>query len=201
MADRLSRRDVIHAALALLDRGGADAITLRGIARHLDVHLNSVSLQVGSKARLFDLMADAILGELSFDDLPHPPIDRVKEIFRRYRQVLLNHRDGAHLVSGTRVSETNTLRLGEAVIAALLDAGVDPDLAVTTFWSLNYLVVGLVHEEQTTPEDGAHRFEQELAAHSFPALTSVRDLFLDDNAAAHLEFGMDALLHRARHLD
>lgn len=93
MADRLSRRDVIHAALALLDRGGADAITLRGIARHLDVHLNSVSLQVGSKARLFDLMADAILGELSFDDLPHPPIDRVKEIFRRYRQVLLNHRD------------------------------------------------------------------------------------------------------------
>jgi hypothetical protein len=31
-------------------------------------------------------MADAILGELSFDD-PHPPIDRVKEIFRRYRQV------------------------------------------------------------------------------------------------------------------
>lgn len=87
------------------------------------------------------------------------------------------------------------------MIAALLDAGVDPDLAVTTFWSLNYLVVGLVHEEQTTPEDGAHRFEQELAAHSFPALTSVRDLFLDDNAAAHLEFGMDALLHRARHLD
>ena len=92
--------------------------------------------------------------------------------------------------------------IGESgLISALLDAGVDPDLAVTTFWSLNYLVVGLVHEEQTTPEDGAHRFEQELAAHSFPALTSVRDLFLDDNAAAHLEFGMDALLHRARHLD
>lgn len=55
-------------------------------------------------------------------------------------------------------------------------------------------MVGLVHEEKTTPEGGVHRFEQELASHSFPALTSVRDLFLGDNATAHLEFGMDSLL-------
>lgn len=199
MADRISRQDVVREALALLDGDGIDAVTLRGVARRLGVHLNSVSLQVGNKARLLDLMADAILGELSFDDLPADPIERIKAIFRNYRRVLLDHRDGAHLVSGTRVSETNTLRLGNAVIAALLDAGVDAELAVTTFWGLNYFVVGLVHEEQTIPDDGAQRFEQELEAHSFPALEAVRDLFLGDNAETRLEFGMDALLHRARH--
>ena len=201
LAQRLSRIDVVRAALRLLDEEGTDAVTLRGVARALGVHLNSVSLQVGSKARLLDLMADAILGEMSFDALPAEPIERVKEIFRRYRQVLLDHRDGAHLVSGTRVSETNTLRLGDAVVGALLEAQVDARLAVTTFWGLNSFVVGLVHEEQTAPHDGARRFEQELAAHAFPALHGVRDVFLEGSMPVQLEFGLDALLHRAKHRD
>ena len=131
MAQRLSRIDVVRAALRLLDEEGTDAVTLRGVARALGVHLNSVSLQVGSKARLLDLMADAILGELSFDALPAEPIERVKEIFRRYRQVLLDHRDGAHLVSGTRVSETNTLRLGDAVVGSHVKPGVAAWVRVT----------------------------------------------------------------------
>ena len=54
LAQRLSRIDVVRAALRLLDEEGTDAVTLRGVARALGVHLNSVSLQVGSKARLLD---------------------------------------------------------------------------------------------------------------------------------------------------
>ncbi len=198
---RINRDEVVRAALALLDAGGVEAVALRGVARELGVHLNSVSLQVGTKARLLDLMADAILGELVLDDLPADPFERVKEIFRRYRRVLLAHRDGAHLVSGTRVFEVNTLRLGEAVISGLTAMRVDPLLAVRTFWGLSYFVVGLVHEEQAVLDEGGKRFENELAPTEFPALTAVRGPLLEDPFDARLEFGLDALLHRAQHQD
>ncbi|MEW2011103.1 TetR/AcrR family transcriptional regulator C-terminal domain-containing protein [Microbacterium sp. NPDC078814] len=198
---RMTRRDVVHAALHALDEGGVDAVTLRGVARALGVHLNSVSLQVGTKARLLDLMADAILGELNLEDLPADPIERVKEIFRRYRTVLLAHRDGAHLVSGTRVFELNTLALGEAVISGLIAAHVHDQLAVRTFWGLNYFVVGLVHEEQVSQDAGGRRFDSDVSPTDYPALAAVRDFLLDDPFEARLEFGLDALLHRAKHQD
>jgi TetR/AcrR family tetracycline transcriptional repressor len=70
---RHSRDDVVREALALLDEAGIDAVTLRRVARRMGLHLNSVSFQVTSKARLFELMADAILGELSLDQLPPTP--------------------------------------------------------------------------------------------------------------------------------
>ncbi len=196
---RTTRDDVVRAALRMLDDGGVEAVTLRGVARALGVHLNSVSTQVGTKSRLLDLMADAILADLSLTALADDPIERVKEIFRRYRAVLLAHRDGAHLASRTRVFQVNTLRMGEAVISGLVAIGVDELLAVRTFLALNYYVVGLVHEEQTALDDGDTRFDDELAGSEYPSLNAVKVLLFLDPFEARLEFGLDALLHRAEH--
>lgn len=67
-------------------------MALRAVAARMGVHLNTVSFQVKTKARLFELMADAILEELSLEDLPEDPRQRVKEITRRQRTVLLASR-------------------------------------------------------------------------------------------------------------
>ena len=196
---RTTRDDVIRAALGMLDDGGVEHVTLRGVARRLGIHLNSVSTQVGTKSRLLDLMTDTILADLSLDDLPDDPIERVKQIFRRYRDVLLAHRDGAHLASRTRVFQLNTLRMGEAVISGLVGIGVDELLAVRTFLALNYYVVGLVHEEQTAIDEGDNRYDDELGGTDYPSLAAVKAILLDDPFEARLEFGLDALLHRAEH--
>jgi TetR/AcrR family tetracycline transcriptional repressor len=88
--ERRVRGDVIAAAFELLDEAGLEALTLREVARRLGVHLNTVSYQVKTKARLRELMADAMLGSLSLDGLTGDPVGRVTEILRRYRTSLLS---------------------------------------------------------------------------------------------------------------
>jgi TetR/AcrR family tetracycline transcriptional repressor len=198
MTRRRGRQDVVDAALQVLDDSGLDALTLREVARRLDAHLNTVSFQVKTKARLLELLADTVMGSLTLEDLPVEPINRVYEILRRYRSVLLSYRDGARLVAGTNVVEQNTLRVGNAIVQALLDAHVTPDAAASTFWGLHYFLLGLVQEEQS--EDGAARdgLMEQLADGRFPALGRVQRELLTTSFDERFDFGIHAILRSAQ---
>jgi AcrR family transcriptional regulator len=115
---------VVEAALALLDEEGWDAVTLRAVSRRLGVRLNTVSWHVKSKARLRELMADAIIAGVSLDSLPAGWRERATVLSGRYRAALLARRDGARLVAGTFTAEPATLRVAEALSRALLDGGL-----------------------------------------------------------------------------
>ncbi|WJR36344.1 TetR/AcrR family transcriptional regulator C-terminal domain-containing protein [Mycobacteroides immunogenum] len=184
--------DVVGTALDLLDEGGRDAVALRAVAARMGVHLNTVSFQVKTKARLFELMADAILADLSLEGLPEEPLQRVKEITRRQRAVLLARRDGARVVLGTNVFERNTMNVTEATVSALLEAGFGGRAAARISSCLHYFLLGLVQEEQDTgsvwsPPLGEHTDD-------YPALARSADAFASDTFTGRLEFAMDAFL-------
>ncbi len=190
---RLTRDDVVREALAVLEESGIGAVTLRGVATRMDVHLNSVSFQVTTKARLVELMADAILGELSLTDLPADPEERVTEVVRRFRIALLAHRDGAKLVAGPEVFEKNTLNVAEVTNAALLELGASSVVAARTTWSLHCLILGLVQEEQAAHTGGGY----EAAVARYPALAQVGRALLDDSFEERAAFGVEALVRNA----
>ncbi|TCO62065.1 TetR/AcrR family tetracycline transcriptional repressor [Actinocrispum wychmicini] len=192
---RVSRDDVVAESLALLDESGIAAVTLRGVAKRMQVHLNSVSFQVNTKARLFELLADAILGELSLNDLPEDPRDRIAEMSRRLRLALLAHRDGARVVAGTKVLESNTLHVAEVIVAAFLELGTSEAVAARTAWALHCLLIGLVQEEQFERSDPASRYE--ASAEKYPTLARVERLFMDDTFDERSEFGIAALISHA----
>lgn len=197
MVARRRQKDIVDAALGILDESGLDAVTLRKVARRLDAHLNTVSFQVTTKARLLELMADAIMGTLSLDGLPAGPFDRVAVILHRYRGVLLSYRDGARLVTGTTVIEQNTLKVGNAVIAALLEAGVDHGIAVNTFWGLHYFLLGLVQEEQSEQYSAAPDLTSIITTGDFPALLIVGNDLTAPSFDTRFDFGIAALLRTA----
>ncbi|AHW63576.1 Transcriptional regulator, TetR-family [Corynebacterium glyciniphilum AJ 3170] len=196
--ERRGRGDVIATAFELLDEAGLEALTLREVARRLGAHLNTVSYQVKTKARLRELMADAMLGSLTLDGLTGDPAARVKEILRRYRSSLLSHRDGAGLVAGTVAVEKNTLRVGNAIIEALLESGADKESAVRTFWGLHYFLLGLVQEEQGLPAQEHKDVLEVIHSGNYPAMAEVGDIILNDPFVCRFEFGLDAFL---RHLE
>jgi TetR/AcrR family tetracycline transcriptional repressor len=74
---------------------------LRGVARALGAHLNSVSWYVKTKQSLIEMMADTIVGTVRIDDLPADPLERARTVVGRYRAAMLSHRDGGRLVAGT----------------------------------------------------------------------------------------------------
>ena len=195
---RRGQKDVVDAALGILDEVGLDALTLREVARRLDAHLNTVSFQVKTKARLLELMADTIMGTLTLEDLPADPLERVEEIFRRYRRALLSYRDGARLVAGTNVVEQNTLRVGDAIVEALLDADVEPGVAASTFWGMHYFLLGLVEEEQSDDVAARAEFVGRMSAEQYPALVRVQDELMSTSFEERFDFGIDAFIRNAQ---
>ncbi|MCZ4519494.1 TetR/AcrR family transcriptional regulator C-terminal domain-containing protein [Rhodococcus ruber] len=188
---RHSRSDVVREALALLDEGGMEAVTLRGVAKRMGLHLNSVSFQVTSKAKLLELLAESILGELSLDNLPAAARERIAEVARRSRRAMLSHRDGARLVAMTETFDVNTLDYAEVVVSAFLELGVEEHTAARAMWGLHCLVLGLVEEEQAERMDSPRR---DFDADTHPGLARVGSFFLDDSFAERAEFGIAALV-------
>ncbi|MET9290661.1 TetR/AcrR family transcriptional regulator C-terminal domain-containing protein [Streptomyces sp. NPDC003077] len=191
---QLTRPAVIRAALEVLDDKGLDGLSTRAVAERLDVRMNTVLWHVKTKARMLELMADAILGEISYADLPSAAPQRVRELPRRYRQALLAHRDGAALVTGTYTAEPHTLRYVDHLVGALLETGADERQAAWTSWTLTYFVLGLTQEEQGAPDAGDDRLPRAVEATEYPALRRVVGHLLRGTFDERFEFGLDAVL-------
>ena len=96
---QLHKRDVVVAATALLDTYGIADLTMRRLARELDVSPGALYWHFANKQQLLGAVADRILE--SVDDVPAGWRDRVAGICRRLRDALLSHTDGAELVSAS----------------------------------------------------------------------------------------------------
>ncbi|MFD3402148.1 TetR/AcrR family transcriptional regulator [Kribbella sp. NPDC058693] len=194
---RLTQGDVIEAAFAVLEEEGLERLSLRGVARRLDAHLNSVSWQVKTKFALIETMADTIVGEVAVDDLGTDPVERVAVVARRYRAAMLAHRDGGRLVAGTFTGTGKTLRVAEVIVGSLLEAGYTEADAARLCWAIVYFTIGLTQEEQT-PSDNLHgNADDLLSSGAYPALAKVGPaLLLDDSFDTRFEYGLTRLLSR-----
>lgn len=195
----MSVEAVVRAALGALDEGGLEAVSMRSIADRLDVRMNTVLWHTKSKARLHELMADAILAEMDSGELPDAWDDRVREVAHRARRAMLAHRDGARLVTGTYAAEPATLRFADQLVQALLDGGVPEREAAWACWTFVYFLLGLVQEEQAFHEQ-AGRLDPELPVAAYPALTRVVEHLTADAAGyeERFDFGLSLLLDSLR---
>jgi TetR/AcrR family tetracycline transcriptional repressor len=192
---QLTRTTVIDAALRVLDERGLDGLSTRAVADRLGVRMNTVLWHVKTKARMLELMADAVLAGIRYDDLPEAPLPRARELAARYRRTLLAHRDGAALVTGTYPAEPHTLRFADHLVDALLRAGADEQRAAWTAWTVIYFVLGLTQEEQAAPEEGDERLARAVDLEAHPALRRVLP-HLRQDFEERFTFGLEAILSR-----
>ncbi|WP_371100927.1 TetR/AcrR family transcriptional regulator C-terminal domain-containing protein [Streptomyces sp. PU_AKi4] len=192
---QLTRTAVIAAALHVLDERGLDSLSTRAVADRLGVRMNTVLWHVKTKARMLELMADAVLGGIRYDSLPDTPLERARELAARYRRALLAHRDGAALVTGTYPAEPHTLRFADHLVDALLKAGADEQRAAWTAWTVTYFALGLTQEEQAAPEESDERLTRAVAPSTYPALQRVLP-HLRQDFEQRFTFGLQAILSR-----
>jgi TetR/AcrR family tetracycline transcriptional repressor len=195
---RWTQHDVIAAAFAALEQEGLEGLSLRGVARELGSHLNSVSWYVKTKHSLIEMMADTIIGTVDIADLPTDPIERVRTVIGRYRAAMLDHRDGGRLVAGTFTGTGKTLRVAEVIVGALLEAGYPEADAARLCWALVYFTLGLTQEQQTSPPSAEIDVAGMTDASAYPALAKVgAHLLVHDSFDARFEFGIARLLRLA----
>ncbi len=122
----LTRTRLLAAARELLTSGGLDALTMRALARRLDVQPNALYTHVASKAALLEEVLDDVLAGVEA-----PQIDRedwetaLHELMASTHAVLLAHADLVTLyVSRQGARGPNAQRLGQIMLELLARGGV-----------------------------------------------------------------------------
>jgi AcrR family transcriptional regulator len=126
----LSREAIVDAALRVVDREGADALSMRRVAEELGTGPASLYWHVSGKDELINLVVDRVVGEI---EPPRPDPARWQEQFRewalRTREVFRRHPGVGALTLGRIPVGPNLVRLAESSLALLRGAGIPDRIA------------------------------------------------------------------------
>jgi AcrR family transcriptional regulator len=143
----LTEDDILDAAVDLLDEGGADAATVRGIAARVGVAPNAVYTYFPGKAAVFEALVERLLGEVDHDafaDRSRPWRERVEALALELRERLTAHPGAVPLLVGGPLNGDHALAINERLLQLLTDAGLDPDDAARAAYLLFAYVVGSI---------------------------------------------------------
>ena len=203
----LTRAVVLSAALGLIDRDGADGLSMRRLARELGRDPMTLYRHAPNKAALLDAVAETVLAELEVDLTDPDWASQLRQVARQYRRLALAHPNVVPLLVTLPLSTPLALRpLGvlrplEDIVELLMGAGFAGADALhiyrALFGFLHGHVLNELQELVEKPDEtddllrlGLHR----LPIDEFPRLRSLAPVLASYNGAAELERGLDILL-------
>jgi AcrR family transcriptional regulator len=139
-------------AVDLADREDLSAVSMRRIAAALGVAAPSLYWHVKNKNELFELMADAVVGEVPLPEQPSGDWRRdLREIAHDTRETLGRHRWYAQLGISPTLGP-NTQRYAERATATLRELSLSAAEEVEILAALNNYIIGFIHREHAWHE-------------------------------------------------
>ena len=178
----LSREVLVREALALLDREGLDALTMRNLADRLGVVPNALYRHVKDKDDLLDGVLDEAVASV-----PLPPghldwDDGLVALATAIRATMLEHPAITSLVVSRPSLGPGSLAIGEYGFGVMLEAGFTPRLAERSLnliltYTLGFvaLEVPRVHQPVVTLKELEAAYDQ-LPADLLPHTAAVRPI-------------------------
>lgn len=149
---KIDRARVADTGLRLLNEAGLDGLTLRAIARELDVKAPALYWHFKDKQALLDEMATVMYRRMLTEDLPGPAPESWQDQLVAYnsalRTALLRYRDGAKVYSGAKFTGTDHAEGLETHLRTMVDAGFELWQAVRAGTTAYSYTMGFVTEEQ-----------------------------------------------------
>jgi AcrR family transcriptional regulator len=145
---------VISAAVALADRIGVDALTIRKLAAALDVKPMTIYHHVANKEAIIDAMVDQVFDEI---ELPPADVDWKQAIRQRSlsaRVVLARHPWAAPLMESRSTPGPATLRHHDAVLGCLRSGGFSVEMTAHAYALIDAFVYGFALQEASLPATG-----------------------------------------------
>jgi AcrR family transcriptional regulator len=176
----LSRERVLHAAVALADEGGVDALSMRKISQALGVVPMALYKHVANKDELLDGMVDAVVGEID------PPVSgagwqtTMRQRVLSARRMLLRHPWASGVIESrmkVRAAPTPALMAYlDSMIGIFRAGGFSIDL---THHAMHVMGSRLLGFSQELFEEGSDRapdpdaLPPEVVAERFPFITEL----------------------------
>jgi AcrR family transcriptional regulator len=214
---RHTREQIAAAALAIADREGFEAVSMRRVASEIGAGTMTLYHYVRTKDDLVDLMDDAIMGQvlIAEGELPATWREAIRMIARRSHEVFLRHPWALQALSGSR-GGPNGMRHFEQSLAAVSSLAIPARAKLELIAIVDDYVFGYVFrtgevaaafdamaQEEVIAELLPH-FEAQIRSGDYP---HIETLFGDADtretwelivetmtAAARFEHGLDLLL-------
>jgi TetR/AcrR family transcriptional regulator, tetracycline repressor protein len=201
----LTRDRVVAEALAVIAADGAQSLSMRALAARLGVVPGALYRHVRGKEQLYDLILDAVLGEVDCRADPAAPwTGQVAALARRLRAVLETHPGVAALLKTRDPVSPASLSLAEAFLAPLRRVGLPGREAALAFRLIYDYTLGFALADPTSPaeqrlRDTATRqqlraFFRALPASRFPALAACGVHAWDGDRDRRFSAGLETLL-------
>ncbi|GGN90759.1 TetR family transcriptional regulator [Streptomyces albiflavescens] len=148
---KLDKKQVVDTALRLLNEVGLDGLTLRAIAKELNVQAPALYWHFKNKQELLDEMATEMYRRMVEEAPLAPDVtwqERLLTANRGLRAALLSYRDGAKVFSGSRFTGTLHAVEMERTLRLFTEAGFTLAQAVRATSTAYLYALGFVTEEQ-----------------------------------------------------
>jgi AcrR family transcriptional regulator len=202
----LSRDRILETAVALADRGGVEAASMRKIAGELGVVPMALYKHVANKDELFDGMIDVVVHEI---DPPDPDLDWKPAIRRRVlsaRRALLRHPWASRVMESRTEPTPTVLAYMDSMISMFRGGGFSLDLTHHALHAMGSRLMGFSQELFNDSADvnqapGAETYE--AMADAFPSIYELALLVSHDDRSVvgsgcddqfEFEFALDLML-------
>lgn len=196
---RLTRDQIVASALQLCGTGGMDGLSMRRLARELDVSAMTLYGYFTSKSLLVRAMLDVVAAEMEpeiADEVDWQ--ERLRLMARRIRSALQRYPGLAPLFAEQPDPRGRALAVIEDAVSALRAEGVPGEIALRGVYAVTGYAIGFVAQE-VRREQGAPRLDYaELPAERFPNLTELADHVPGFTSDAQFRFGLEALIDGVR---
>jgi AcrR family transcriptional regulator len=190
---KVSRPEIVDAAVSLADEGGLEAVTIRAVAARLGVAPMTLYGHVDGADELVDLVVGAtIAGAVA----KQPPLDgggrgALVGFAHGLRGLFLEHPAVLDAYRRRPVQDPTGLAVTVGVIEALVADGLDEDVAISVYATVYAFVVGFVSLE-TRPVD-----IDRAALDAHPTLRGMSGRLADLFDRAAFDRGLGALVDTA----
>jgi len=141
----LTREHIVSSALALVDRDGLDALSMRGLGAELGVDPMAPYYYIPNKEALLNAIVEAVMSEIDLagDDPAAAAEERIMHAARAYRDALLAHRNALPILLARRPITPGAMRPVELLIGILRAAGLPPGQAMAGMHAIAAAVRGI----------------------------------------------------------
>jgi AcrR family transcriptional regulator len=188
----------METALAIVDREGLDALTMRRLGSELGVEAMSLYNHVANKAALMDGLLELVSLKIPIPEEPATWREAVQDMARTYRRVVLQHPNVMPLIMSRPFNTLASLRPVEFGFKIMLEAGFSPAFALTAFRTLLSFASGYVVSEIAgffgEPDGSSNLAVEDLEPDEFPALAKVLQQVVGTDHEKEFELALDVIM-------
>jgi AcrR family transcriptional regulator len=196
----LSRDAIVTVALDLLTREGLEGMSLRKVAAALETGPASLYAYVDDLRELQTLVFDRALADVT---IPREPLrdwrSRLASLLESYITILARSSGLAQLAMNTIAAGPNALRIIEALLCLLDEAGVDQSTAAWAADLLSLYATAIAAEQSHRKENGDPlgplvRMLGSVSQPEFPRIHASREQLVSGQGLERFDWAIEVLL-------